>query len=385
MSELLDVIDNLPDVSFIDNKTLEDIQQFLISKFQSYYKELTGVTKFKLQKGDPYRIILLSNALLLYQGLQNVDKAGKMNLIKYAYGDYLKHLAAFKNTLAKEPQAATVNVKWSLEEARGSATPIPEGSRVTADYKIYFETQEYNEIPAGETEIIIPMICTVTGEEGNGFAPGELKEMVDPLGFIDSVANIDTSSGGTGEETDQSLAERAFLAPSGYSTAGPKDAYIYHVKNYNSEIGDVYPSSPSGGVVDIRFIMADGSIPDASMITGLTDYLQQGERRPFTDQVQVGAPSVVDYQIEATYYINKSDQSAAAMIQSAVDQAVDDYKFWQCTKIGRDINPDELRGLMKNAGVKRTEIKKPAFTVLQDGQVARCTAVNMTYGGLEND
>lgn len=385
MSELLDAIDNLPDISFIDNITLEDVQNFLVSKFEMYYKQITGVSKFKLQKGDPYRIILLSNALLIYQGLQNIDRAGKMNLIKYAYGDFLKHLAAFKNTQPKEPQAATVHVKWSLEEPRGSATPIPEGSRVTADYEIYFETTEYNEIPAGETEIILKMVCTVTGEAGNDFAPGELKEMVDPLGFIDAVANIDTSSGGTGEESDQSLAERAYLAPSGYSTAGPVGAYIHHVKSFNPEIGDVYPSSPSAGVVDIRFIMEDGSLPDSNLIEGLTDYLMNGELRPFTDKVQVGAPSVVEYQIDATYYINKSDQSAAAMIQSAVEQALDDYKSWQRSKIGRDINPDELRSLMKYAGIKRAVITKPAFTVLQEGQVAKCTGVNVRYGGLEND
>ena len=41
MDEILKTIKHLPDISFIDNMTLEDVQNYLISKFQEYYKELT--------------------------------------------------------------------------------------------------------------------------------------------------------------------------------------------------------------------------------------------------------------------------------------------------------------------------------------------------------
>lgn len=384
MSEILDAIDNLPDISFIDGITLQGLQNLLISAYLNKYEEITG-KRIRLAKADPNRIILLANAQLLYQGFQHIDRAGKMNFLKYSYGDYLRNLAAFKNVTELVPKPATVNVKWKLAEPRTLATPIPEGTRVTADFEIFFETTQYNEIPAGDTEITIKMTCTTTGESGNGFAPGEIIEQVDPLAFIDSITNIDTSTGGTDEESDQSIAERTYLAPSAYSTAGPDDAYIYHAKNYDSEIGDVHPSSPTPGIVDIRFIMADGSIPDAATIAGLTDYLQQRGKRPLTDNVTVGAPDVVPYNIAATYYINKSDRANAEAIQDGAQQAVEDYQAWQSARIGRDINPDELRGYMKNAGVKRITITEPAFTVLTDQQIAQCGTVSLTYGGLEDD
>ena len=384
MSEILDAIDNLPDISFIDGITLQGLQNLLISAYLNKYEEITG-KRIRLTKADPNRIILLANAQLLYQGFQHIDRAGKMNFIKYSYGDYLRNLAAFKNVTELVPKPATVNVKWKLAEPRTLATPIPEGTRATADFEIFFETTQYNEIPAGDTEITIKMTCTTTGESGNGFAPGEIIEQVDPLAFIDSITNIDTSTGGTDEESDQSIAERTYLAPSAYSTAGPDDAYIYHAKNYDSEIGDVHPSSPTPGIVDIRFIMADGSIPDAATIAGLTDYLQQRGKRPLTDNVTVGAPDVVPYNIAATYYINKSDRANAEAIQDGAQQAVEDYQAWQSARIGRDINPDELRGYMKNAGVKRITITEPAFTVLTDQQIAQCGTVSLTYGGLEDD
>lgn len=384
MSEILEAIDNLPDVSFIDGISLQDLQNRLITAYLKKYEEVTG-KKIRLAKADPNRIILLANAQLLYQGFEFIDRGGKMNLLKYSYGDFLRNLAAFKNVTELTPKAATVNVKWKLAEARTVVTPIPEGTRVTADFEIFFETTEYNEIPIGETEIVLQMTCTTTGTSGNGFAPGEIIEQVDPLAFIDSITNIDTSTGGTDEESDQSIAERTYLAPSAYSTAGPDDAYIYHAKNYDSAIGDVVPSSPTPGVVDIRFMMADGSIPDAATIAGLEEYLQPRGKRPLTDYLQVGAPEVVSYDITATYYINKSDRANAEAIQDGADQAVEDYKAWQNTKIGRDINPDELRSYMKSAGVKRIEITAPTFTVLTDQQIAQCGTVTVTYGGLEDD
>lgn len=384
MADILDAIDNLPDISFIDDLTLQDMQNLMITAYQDKWEELTGET-IHLKRADPNRIILLASAQFIYQGLLNVDKAGKMNFLKYSYGDYLKHLAAFKNTPELEQQKATVSVRWSLAEARAVATAIPEGTRATADWETFFETTEYNEIPAGETEIIVTMTCTETGEKGNGFQAGEIIEMVDPLPFIDSIENTTESAGGTDEESEQSLAERAYLAPSGYSTAGPEDAYIYHAKSYDPEIGDILPTSPSPGVVDIRFIKADGSLPTAGEIAGLKAYLEAADRKPLTDSLQIGAPTAVNYQIAATYYINKSDQSSAAAIQGAALQALEDYQAWQCGKIGRDINPDELLGLLKQAGVKRVVITYPQYTELTQAQVAHCTAAALTYGGLEND
>lgn len=384
MSEILEAIDSLPDISFIDGITLQGLQNLLISAYLKKYEEVTG-RRIRLAKADPNRIILLANAQVLYQGFEHIDRAGKMNFLKYSYGEFLRNLAAFKNVAELEPKPATVNVKWMLAEPRTVVTAIPEGTRVTADFETFFESTEYNEIPIGETEIIITMTCTEAGEKGNGFAPGEIIEQVDPLAFIDSIVNIDTSAGGTDEESDQSIAERTYLAPSAYSTAGPDDAYIYHAKNYDPSIGDVVPTSPTPGVVDIRFMMADGTIPSAATIAGLKSYLAQRGKRPLTDNLQVGAPEVVSYNITATYYINKSDRANAEAIQDGAEQAVEDYKDWQSAKIGRDINPDELRGYMKEAGVKRIVITAPEFTVLTTQQIAQCSTVTLTYGGLEDD
>lgn len=384
MSDILNTIDNLPDISFIDGLTLEDLQSQMLSDFMEKYQEVTG-KKIQLSKSDPNRIIMLSCAQIIYQGLQNVDKAGKMNFLKYAYDDYLENMGALKKVTRNPAKFAQVPVKFTLSGKREAATSIPQGTRVTAAYEVYFATIEYAEIPAGETEITVMTECTEAGTIGNDFAAGELTTLVDPIGFISKVSNTEKSTGGTEVESDQNMAERIYLAPSSYSTAGPDDAYEYWVKDSNPNIGDVKITSPTPGVVDIRFVMTDGTVPDDTTIAAVTAAVNQRGKRPLTDHVQVKKPEIEEYSIDVTYYINTSDSNAATAIQAQVESAVEKYKLWQASKVGRDINPDELVANINDAGAKRAVVRAPVFRVIGETAKAQCTGVNVIYGGLEDD
>ncbi len=384
MSDILNTIDNLPDISFIDGLTLEDLQSQMLSDFMEKYQEVTG-KKIQLSKSDPNRIIMLSCAQIIYQGLQNVDKAGKMNFLKYAYDDYLENMGALKKVTRNPAKFAQVPVKFTLSGKREAATSIPQGTRVTAAYEVYFATIEYAEIPAGETEITVMTECTEAGTIGNDFAAGELTTLVDPIGFVSKVSNTEKSTGGTEVESDQNMAERIYLAPSSFSTAGPDDAYEYWVKDSNPNIGDVKITSPIPGVVDIRFVMTDGTVPDDTTIAAVTAAVNQRGKRPLTDQVQVKKPEIEEYSIDVTYYINTSDSNAATAIQAQVESAVEKYKLWQASKVGRDINPDELIANINDAGAKRAVVRAPVFRVIGETAKAQCSGVNVIYGGLEDD
>lgn len=384
MSDILNTIDNLPDISFIDGLTLEDLQSKILTDFVAKYQEVTG-KKIQLSKSDPNRIIMLSCAQIIYQGLQNIDKAGKMNFLKYAYDDYLENMGALKKVTRNPAKFAQVPVKFTLSGKREAATSIPQGTRVTAAYEVYFATIEYAEIPAGETEITVMTECTEAGTIGNDFAAGELTTLVDPIGFISKVSNTEKSTGGTEVESDQNMAERIYLAPSSFSTAGPDDAYEYWVKDSNPNIGDVKITSPVPGVVDIRFVMTDGTVPDDTTIAAVTAAVNQRGKRPLTDQVQVKKPEIEEYSIDVTYYINTSDSNAATAIQAQVESAVEKYKLWQASKVGRDINPDELIANINDAGAKRAVVRAPVFRVIGETAKAQCSGVNVIYGGLEDD
>ena len=328
---------------------------------------------------------MLGCAQIIYQGLQNIDKAGKMNFLKYAYDDYLENMGVLKKVTRNPAKFARVPVKFTLSEKREAATSIPKGTRVTAAQEVYFATTQYAEIPPGEMEITVMTECTEAGTIGNDFAAGEITTLVDPIGFVSKVENTQKSTGGTEVESDKNMTERIYLAPSSYSTAGPDDAYEYWVKDNNPFIGDVKITSPAPGLVDIRFVMADGTVPDDTTIAAVMTAVTQRGKRPLTDQVQVGRPEIEEYEIDVTYYINASDSSAATAIQTQAETAIEDYKLWQATKVGRDINPDELIARLNNAGVKRAVVRAPAFRVIGETAKAQCTGVNIIYGGIESD
>lgn len=384
MDNMLKSVFELPDVSFIDNDTLQDMMERLVNNYEKRYKELTGKT-VSLGAADPMRIALYAVALDLFQIEQYVDRAGKQDLLKYSYGEFLDNLAGGRGVTRNQPAAAKTTVRFTLSETKSYAIAIPAGTKVTNGEGIYFQTIEYAEVSAGSEYADVGTECTEVGIKGNDLLPGQINVLVNPLPYIQSVANITTSEGGAELETDDSLAERTYIAPSSYSVAGPDDAYVYWARTYNANIGSVKPTSPTPGEAVIYILLRDGSMPGTEILNGLEDYLAQNKIRPMTDLVSVSAPTPISLAVNLTYYINQSDLSSALTIQQETEKAINEYIVWQTTEIGRDINPDELRKRIRAAGAKRVEITSPVFTVVGDEAVAQLTAKTVTYGGLEDD
>ena len=382
---MIEELQNLPEISFIDDMTIDEIQKKLVSEYENSITAITG-NKYVLPKADKFRIIINSIALILYQNLQCIDRAGKQNTLKYAYGEYLDNKAAEKGVVRKTAKAATVNVKFSLEAARSSSTLIPKGTRVSNDSDIYFETQNSEEIAAGNTDIVISCVCTEAGTLGNNIQIGEITTLVDPVAYISEIVNTTISTGGTDEEDDDSLRERVFLAPSSYTTTGSADAYIYHCKLFSNDIADVIATSDVGSaVVNIIVLLKNGVIPEEKLITQLQEYLNGDSIKTLTDKVVVTAPSVKKYDINLTYYINKSERSKALLIKKNVEKAIDEYILWQNSKIGRDINPDKLIEKIMAAGAKRVAVSSPLYQACNQTEVPQLANKSITYGGIEDD
>ena len=378
-------VQNAPDVSFIDGKTIDDVRREMVADYEAYMASATG-QPVSLDRASVHRMELYAAAAQIYQGFQYVDRAGKQNLLKYSYSDFLDNLGRFKGVERGEPKAATTTLRFTASAVRTTALGIPKGTKAVSAGSVYFETVEYAEIPAGGRSVDVAAVCTVTGTEGNGLAPGELDTMVEPLPYIESVANTTETAGGAEKESDQSYAENIFLAPGAYSTAGPEGGYIFHARQFNPNVGNVVATSnQEAGTVDLVFILADGSTPGEEMIAGLQEYLRDNNVRPMTDLVTVSAPEEVAYTIKLAYYINRSDSARAVTIQAAVETAVADYQVWQRT-IGRDINPSKLVELIMAAGAKRVEITAPAHTKVGATAVAALSGqAAIQYGGLEDD
>ena len=381
---MIEELENLPDISFIDNLTLTDIQSDMVADFEERYEELTGKA-YTMMRADPVSLCLYAAAVQIYQAMLYIDHSGKMDLLKYSTGEYLDHLGALRGVTRMEAESAVVTMRFTLASERTSAIPIPQGTRVS-DGSVYFATSEYAEIPAGDTYIDVPAVCMVAGTDGNLPEIGSITTLVDPIPYMQSVTNIDYPAGGTDAESDEDLRDRIFLAPSSYSVAGPEDAYTYWTQKYSSSISDVMVFSPVAGDVHVLIITEDGELPTQTQIDGLQAYLEDEEIRPLTDHVTVAAPELTSYTVGMTYYIGRSSAAKVTAIQDAVAQAVDNFVLWQQSKIGRDINPDQLINMVIAAGAKRVVLASPVFTTVPKDHVARISGEPViTYGGLEDD
>ena len=376
---------NLPDISFVDDISYEKILNEMIADYEKKYQEATG-RKVTLRPGDKEHIHLRIEAGQYFQMYQILDNAAKMNLLKYSKGNFLRHLGAFKKTFIQEPKPAVVTARFTLSEIRKDAIYIPQGTRITAGDGVYFATDDYAEVKAGDSFVDVDCTCETVGEVGNEYIVGQIETIVDPVPYVSGVSNITKSDGGTGEESEDSFRERIFLAPSSYSVAGPADAYEYWVKQYNSAaIEDVKIYEPTEAVVDIRILLVGGALPSKTFCSGCLEYLRENPIIPLTDNDLVAAPDVVNYNLKAVYYIARSDLNNIKVIQESIEAAKETYLNWQRTKIGRDINPDALTEFVRAAGGKRVVITSPVFTPIPETSIAMEKTVEFTYGGIEDD
>jgi len=377
-------IDNFPDISFIENTDVETVFNEMISDYQDKYKELTGES-ISLAQADPYRLIMYACTMQIYQAMQYADFAGKQSLLKYSSGDYLDNLAALRGIERRPATSATATFEFSIEAPLASAVAIPAGCRISNGNDLEFATDEYAEIPAGSTSVVVNATCVEAGVQGNDFAPGEISKLVNVLPYIAAVRNTVTTFGGADIETDSELKERIYTVENTYSTAGPVKAYEYYAKLADTSISDAYVTSSEPGVVDIYIMSEDGQMPSQALLDKVAEYLSDDTIRPLTDNVQVHAPTPVDYDVELTYFISASDAAAVTSIQTEVETAVSIYNTWQTEKIGRDINPSYLVQKVMDAGAKRVQITSPQHLAIGEGCVAKLDNVNIIYGGIEDD
>lgn len=376
-------MNNLPDVSFIE-ADIDDILTSVVREYENAYFESTGERK-TLYPGDPIRIFLYTQALREFQLRVAMNDAAKQNLLAYARDDKLDGLGQITRTPRLEASSATTMMKFVLSNARPTDTVIPAGTRVSPGDDIYFSNEKDVKVPAGNTEVEFKVSCHNDGDIGNGFSPGQITILVDPIPWISGVENTTESSGGVNAEEDDDYRERIHIAPEGFSVAGPEGAYEYFARQFSSLIEDLKITSPNPGEVDIRVLLQDGELPDSVFIEDLTEYLSDKSRRPLTDFVSVGAPTTVNYDVDLTYYIRASDASAENQVKTRIEQAIDDYIIWQRSKIGRDVNPSELIGCVIQAGAKRVELTAPVFASLASGEIVVNHLKTVNYGGLEDE
>ena len=370
---------------FVSTDTAE-----LVSLIVSMYEKITGQT---VQPGSPERLFIqwVGNVIVQERVLNNYT--GNQNIPSRAEGANLDALGELYGARPRPAaQAAACRMRFSISEAQTTAILIPAGTRVTdASGTLVWATVGGAYIAIGDTSVEVPVRCQTTGTVGNGYAIGQINTLVDLYDYCDGCENLTVSDGGADEATDEEYYTLLRASMDAASTAGPRGSYIYHAKAVSTEISDVAVNSPEPGVVKLYVLMDDGTLATEEIKAAVLSACSADSVRPLTDKVLVEDAETVSYDISITYYTQSGGSKSAADIQAAVNEAVAEYMSWQSAKLGRDINPSYLVGLLMQTGIKRVALTEPEFTVLRDGgdgtvpQLAKVGTVTITSGGYEDE
>ncbi|SEL17182.1 baseplate J/gp47 family protein [Haloferax larsenii] len=130
--------------------------------------------------------------------------------LAHASGAALDKLVEQIGVSRKPATKATGTARFSRTEAAGVDYDIPEGTVVQTEGidPIEFETTVKSTLPAGQTQVDVPIKAVKGGSNAN-LGPNTLTELQSFPTGIEAVTNPSATSGGSDEETDDELRERA--------------------------------------------------------------------------------------------------------------------------------------------------------------------------------
>ena len=178
-------------------------------------------------------------------------------------------------------------------------------------------------------------------------------------------------------EDYESLRERIQMAMEGLSTAGPRNAYIFHARSADGRVADASAISPAPAevVVTVQSALGNGTAA-ADLLAVVAAYLSDEDRRPVADRLTVQSAQVLPYTVEAVLYLNSSgpeSEPVRAAAESRLAALVNSRR-----RLGQEVNRSALDAALHIEGVKRVELPGWADVVASLTQAPFCTAYNVT-------
>jgi len=310
-----------------------------------------------LVKGQPDYLICAILAYQKYLLLQRVNSACVSMLLDFGTAPVLDYVVALLGVVRSPAQPATCTLNFVLVEGHGVLT-ISAGTRVSSsDGLAIFEVNEDTLVLIGANTATANATCQSDGIIGNAYAIGTINAIMDVQPFISTCSNIDITANGADNESDEELRIRAKIAPAMFSTAGPKDAYLFFVKSVSSSIIDVAvmtsqedPRVPAGEV-DIFALLENGQESSPAMNELILQTLSDEKIRPLTDTVIVNSPTKVIYNLSIGVTKFKYFTGLSSELVTAITNILKKYRIAKYSKLGLDVVAIEIEQLCRIEGV----------------------------------
>lgn len=365
---------DLPIPEFYDRDVNE-----IVADMVAFYAAQTGRD---IHPADPEMLVINMCAYREFVLRNANNDACLQNLLRFSRYPYIDYIAELFNVTRLPAASATCTMEFTIITGHGSFI-IPQGTRVsTSDGNSVFTTDADIVVAIGTDIYTVFATAQDGGATDNGYAPGTVITLIDVLPSVTTVTNLDTTAGGSDEETDDQLRDRIKLAPSTFSVAGPRDAYKFFAFSAHPTIEDVAVTNPVPGVVNI-YVLSSAGVPTPAPILSAVNDLCSGERvRPICDTVQVLSPTFVPYniEVEAILYNDANQPLVETSANDVLNQFPIDNK-----KLGRDIIRNKIISLLGIEGIYDINLIQPGGDiVLSEDQFALIGTVTFTVIGFNN-
>ncbi|HBO2545173.1 baseplate assembly protein [Pseudomonas aeruginosa] len=180
-------------------------------------------------------------------------------------------------------------------------------------------------------------------------------------------------------EDDDSLRERAQMAWEGLSTAGPRNAYIFHARAADGRVGDASAVSPSPAVavITVQAVAGNGAAP-ADLVATVQAYLSDEDRRPVADRLIVQSAEVLPYSVTATLYLNSAGPESEPIMHAAEASLL--AYVHQRRRLAMEVSESAIHAALHVEGVRKVELIGWKDVVATEAQAPYCAEVKLTLG-----
>lgn len=180
-------------------------------------------------------------------------------------------------------------------------------------------------------------------------------------------------------ESDEALRERAQMAFEGLSTAGPRNAYIFHARAADGMVADAIADSPSPAVavVTVQAAQGDGTASEALLAT-VRSYLNDEDRRPVADRLTVQGAEIIPYQIKAKLFLKTLGPETEPILDAAEQKLL--AFVHQRRRLGMQVSESAIHAALHVEGVRKVELEGWADINASLSQAPYCTAVELAQG-----
>lgn len=245
----------------------------------------------------------------------------KLIFPEYSYGQFVDAHAKVKGMTRRAATAANGNITIT-----GSPkTAIPAGSlfstaSVNDEPSVDYKTLEAVTIPETGT-VSVGVECTHTGIIGNT-TENTIVLVSSRLNGITGVTNEEPLTGGTEEESDESLIERIveFNKSQGESFVGSTADYKRWAKSAGAGNATVIPASDTSGLVTIIITDANGDPATEQLCTKVYNYIMSPDNpderlAPINATLKVEPPATMQISVIAT--VELADDASLEAVKTA--------------------------------------------------------------------